>query len=275
MILVFLFSLLSSNVYLLSAAEQKPERIVSINLCADELLLRVADTSQVQGVTRFEKSPEATAILKSSLGISQLHGNAEEVLALHPDLVLAGRFTDSATRSMLQRFQVPLMVLDVPKNFEEIYANFEKVGKAVGHRDKAEAQISEMKLQLSRLDLRGGKQPSTKSRIIFFQRGGHVPGAHTFEEAILQAAGARNLASDLGIQGYGMLSVEDLIIQKPDLILFPGDQGTNPSVEREMIHHPAIEKALPGIRTLNVPSYTLNCGSPSSIEAVKMIRDQL
>ena len=42
------------------SAESKPMRIVSINQCADELLLNLADLQQIKSVSHYVKNPNAS-----------------------------------------------------------------------------------------------------------------------------------------------------------------------------------------------------------------------
>ena len=65
-------------------------------------------------------------------------------------------------------------------------------------------------------------------RALFFQSGGVVPGAGTFENAIMEAAGLENLAATAGIRDYGSLSLEKLIGMKPDVLIFSSDQKQKP-----------------------------------------------
>ena len=44
------------------AAGPGPERVVSMNLCADELVLRLADPAQVAAVTYFARDPRGSTV---------------------------------------------------------------------------------------------------------------------------------------------------------------------------------------------------------------------
>ena len=76
---------------------------------------------------------------------------------------------------------------------------------------------------------------------------------------------------ELGIKGYGSLSLEKLIEAKPDILIFSSDQKNGRTIRGEVLEHPALKKGLPGLKTVTLPSALLNCGSPASVEAVRIL----
>jgi iron complex transport system substrate-binding protein len=257
-----------------SSAEvhRHPSRIVSINLCADELLLRVADPVQIVAVTSFPRSPEAEKILGRNSDIRTIRGRAEEVLSLKPDLVLVGPFTQRETVSMIKQAGIFVFSVGVPRNFEEIYQNITALARAVGRENEGRAIIAKMKTELASLGGGVGRDTDSGKRALFFQSEGISPGKNTFEHAIFSAAGLVDLGERMGIEEYGRVSLETLVREKPDMLVLMSDQKNQPSVRGEILNHPAIREAIPGVETVVLPSCLLNCGSPSSIEAVKILK---
>jgi iron complex transport system substrate-binding protein len=70
-------------------AGERPQRVVSINLCSDQLLLMLADADQVASVSQLALEPLSSFVAKQAQGYPINHARAEEVIALQPDLVLA------------------------------------------------------------------------------------------------------------------------------------------------------------------------------------------
>ena len=87
----------------------------------------------------------------------------------------------------------------------------------------------------------------------------------------MTAAGLVNVAAEIGIRDYGKLDLEKLIELKPDVLIFTSDQKSGRTIRGEVLSHPAIKKALPHAKTVTVPSSLLNCGSPASVEAVRIL----
>ena len=73
------------------AGAEAPRRVVSINLCTDQLALAVAAPGQLVSVSELARDPALSAMASRAAAIPSNRGRAEEVLALRPDLVLASR----------------------------------------------------------------------------------------------------------------------------------------------------------------------------------------
>ncbi len=243
-----------------------PKRIVSINLCTDELLLQLVGRERVAALTKFSTDPEVSTVAVGAQGIWQTQGDIEHVLACGPDMVLGGRFSNKETVRFFKRSGIPVQVFKVPKSFEAIYADIRRLAEAVGEKDKGEAIVRRMQEELA-----GLKKTSTPRRAVFFQSDNYVPGSGTFENAVMEAAGLRNVAVELGIKDYGRMGLEELIRAKPDVIIFSSEQKKARTVRGEVLNHPAIKKALPGVKTVTIPTLYLNCGSPASVEAVRIL----
>src|SRR5688572_3101869 len=84
---------------LLPAAGQAtaPQRVVSLNLCTDAMLFELARPGQIAAVTRLSRDPALSRFAREAARTPVIHGMAEEVLALAPDLVLAAPDSAAAT----------------------------------------------------------------------------------------------------------------------------------------------------------------------------------
>jgi iron complex transport system substrate-binding protein len=247
-----------------------PQRIVSINLCTDELLLQLVGPERVAAVTKFSADPEVSTVASEVKDIRKIQGGIEDVQACGPDLLVGGRFSHKATLRFFDRAGIPVLTFSVPKNFEDIYADIRKLAQGVGETARGEEIIQTMQANLAVLKLR----PGFKKKALFFQSGGLVPGLGTFENSIMEAAGLENLAATVGIRDYGSLSLEKLVGMKPDVLIYSSDQKQKPTIRGEVLSHPAIRKALPLVRTVTLPSAILNCGSPASVEAVRILVEE-
>ncbi|MFA7255866.1 MAG: ABC transporter substrate-binding protein, partial [Candidatus Omnitrophota bacterium] len=189
-----------------------PQRIVSINLCSDELLLRLVPPERVAALTKFSADREVSTIASQAKDIKKIQGGIEDVQACGPDLLVGGKFSHKETLRFFSRSGIPVLTLGVPKNFEDIYTDIRKLAAAVGESPKGEAIVKEMQDKLEELKPKATpgvkfRGPEVKHRVLtgskralFFQSGGLVPGSGTFENAIMEAAGLENLATTAGIR---------------------------------------------------------------------------
>ena len=65
-------------------------RIVSLDLCTDQLLVELVDRARIAAVTHLAADPTVSAIPEKARGIPITRGAAEDVLRYDPDLILAG-----------------------------------------------------------------------------------------------------------------------------------------------------------------------------------------
>jgi len=250
-------------------AASKPSRIVSLNVCTDELLVRLADPENIAGITRFSLNPKTSRISREAARFKTVRGRAEEVLTLNPDLVLAESFTHRETLEFLKKKQIPLLQLPLPKNFEDIRKNILTLSHVLGEESRGAEIVRGMEERLR--DLRAG--PDRAVGILFLARGGQTAGAGTFEHAVIEAAGAKNVAAEIGLKGHGYLSLERLILAQPDIILFSHAYGHAQSLGHEMLSHPVIRKGLTETAFVFMPSQILNCGTSDSVDAVAFVAE--
>ncbi|RYG34776.1 MAG: hypothetical protein EON93_07545, partial [Burkholderiales bacterium] len=144
-------------------AQTRPQRIVSMNLCTDELLMRIVDPSRIASVTYLSQQP-----INAPLGLGGIasklkvnHGLAEEVLMQEPDLILAGRFTATTAVSLLRRLGYTIITFEPELTLDDMRANVRKLGAAVGENARAEQVIKDFDTRLSELQAQipAGEKP--------------------------------------------------------------------------------------------------------------------
>ena len=120
----------------------KPRRIVSLNMCVDELVLRLADPQSIASVTWLSRDPTNSNVAALAARIPINHGLAEEIIPLKPDLVIAGVYTARTAVAMLKRVGIPVAEIDVPESLDDVRRQIREVAALVGERDKGEAIIA-------------------------------------------------------------------------------------------------------------------------------------
>ena len=100
-----------------------PQRIVSINLCADQLVLALADRGQIAGLTKNATDPEMSGEAAKAHGIALLSNSAEQILAIEPDLIVGMPASRSAALAALPGQTYPLLDLATANRLDEIYAS--------------------------------------------------------------------------------------------------------------------------------------------------------
>ena len=95
-----------------NVAPAQPQRVVSMNLCTDQLAMMLAAPSQLLSVSFLASDPQASVMAEDAKSYEANYGRAEEIYLLDPDLVLAGSYTNPATDDILRRLNVPVVVME-------------------------------------------------------------------------------------------------------------------------------------------------------------------
>ncbi|MCP4385528.1 MAG: hypothetical protein GY798_29635 [Hyphomicrobiales bacterium] len=116
-----------------SAMSAVPGRVVSINLCADELLVGLADPEQIAGLSIFATNPRISFLADQAAAFRHDPGPAEIVVEPAPDLVLAGRYTKRATCTMLSALGYEVVPLEPARTIDDSIDQIRQVAALVGH----------------------------------------------------------------------------------------------------------------------------------------------
>ncbi|HBC16714.1 MAG TPA: iron ABC transporter substrate-binding protein, partial [Erythrobacter sp.] len=99
------------------AGAPPPERgptIVSLNPCTDAILAELAAPGQLLAISHYSKDPRASSMEAAvAARFAATGGTVEEVLALDPDVVVAGSFLAPATRAALAELGMKVVTFDI------------------------------------------------------------------------------------------------------------------------------------------------------------------
>lgn len=250
------------------SANGAPQRIVSLNLCTDQLLLQLVKPQRIAALSPLSKDSRSSALHAKAEGIPTVRGNTEEVLALKPDLVLVGTYTTRHTNAMLRKFGIPVVAIPGANSFEDVRREIREVAEAVAEVPRGEQLIAQFD---QRLELLRASAPKNKKTAMRYSAGGYTAGSNTLYDSIFEAAGFINGAKSANVKGYGRLPMERLIMQKPDLILGSDYKPETPTQGNRMLSHPAIQGL--HAQSLVLSSRDVVCGGIWNLEAAQQLRD--
>lgn len=247
-------------------ATARPQRIVSMNLCADQLLLAVADPGQIAALTRNARDPWMSAVAAQAAPYRAIRGSFEEVLSLDPDLIVgAPEFRTATLRGMAGRNYA---ALDLPfaNSLNDIRVQLRAVAAAAGHPARGDALAAQMDAALAGLPRTGQGRVAA-----YYQRRGFVTGTGTLVDELMTRAGLVNLATKLGKGPLARLSVEEMVAARPDVLIVETDSATVADQGTEMLHHPALRH----IPRVTLPQAWTVCGGPAYVQAAQSLTAQL
>lgn len=238
-----------------------PKRIVSLNLCADQLVLALADRDQIAGLTRYAADPAMSAEAARAKGLPILRGAAEEIMATNPDLVVGmPARRNPAIKALKTRY--PAVDLKSADGYDAILTSIRKVALAVGHPERGEALIVGMERDLAHI-------PRARKGVVaaYWQRRGYLTGTGTLIDDLMTRVGVTNLAGKLGKPALSQMGIEELAAARPDVIVV--DAGTDKVVDQgtAMMHHPVLD----GIPRVAIPQAWTVCGGPAYVKAARAL----
>jgi iron complex transport system substrate-binding protein len=252
-------------------AQPRPQRIVSMNLCTDELLMRIVDPSRIAGITYLSQqavnAPLGLGAISAKLAVN--HGLAEEVIKLQPDLVLAGSFTTTTSTSLLRHLGYNVVTFDPENTLDDMRANIRKLGALVGEPERAEQVVADFSTRLTALQAQ--IPPGEKPVFADIGVNNYVSGDATLYAEIVNAGGYRTLGQAVGYAGYRNISLEQVLTVRPALISTATPWTSPPSMSTMALAHPALRTLLSRTPTITIPERYTTCGAPSVLGAVEML----
>ncbi len=254
------------------AQSQPPARVISINMCTDQLLLDMAAPGQIAGLSPFAADAARSFMFERAQGLPILSGTAEEVMILAPDLVVSGTFTKRATREFIRARGVNLEEFAPVRTLAETKRQITRFGEITGAQAKAASRNAELDAALAELRAAASKQ---KLRVLPLARRGWVSGSSSLMSELLTQAGLINVADELGIRTGGRTTLEAIIILKPDALLISRDDGEAEDQGKALLLHPAIQNLFPTDRRIIIPERLTICGGSMLVDAMRMLSQQI
>jgi iron complex transport system substrate-binding protein len=245
----------------------KPQRIVSLNLCTDEPVLRLADRRNISSVTWQARDRDNSNVADLARDVPINHGLAEQVLPLNPDLVLAGIYTARAPVALLRRAGMRVVDTDVPRNFEDVRQQYREIAALLDEKERGEQIIAEMDSHLARLER---DRPPVAPTAIVFQGDHFTYGRGSLIDVVMTRAGLENVAVRLGIGEFGQVPLEVMAMNPVDVLII-GSHREGPTLTTELLRHPVLSRLSDHTRVVVIPNRLWNCGGPALVEAVERL----
>ncbi len=245
----------------------KPQRIVSLNLCVDQLLVELVPRGRIAALTNRIDDPNLSPMPGRGKGIPQIAGFAEEVIAFKPDLVIASAFSARTTVSLLKRLGYRVEILPVATTFDEIRANVRHFSELVGEPEAGAAMLANFDRRLDAIT----RPPGRDALAALYWSRGSTSGKGTLVDLMVRKAGFRNLSAAEGFGAAGRLPLETLLARRPDAIVMADITGDPPSLATEALKHPALRRVLTTTPGLPVDGRRWVCGTPDVIVTIEKL----
>lgn len=229
-----------------AAVGQDKPTAVSLDYCADQFVMGLADREQILAVSPH--ADRAFSHLRDKAdGLPKVRALAEDVVALQPDLVVRSWGGDARALGFYEKLGIETVQIGYASDFEGAARVTREIGAALGQDERAERLVQ-------RLDFAAPEQGKSA---LYLTPGGVTAGQGTMVDAIMQAAGVDNAVSQ---QGWVTLPLEELVQSPPERVLsaffgFDEDTASNWSLSR----HPAMQRILANAETVEMDESRLTC----------------
>lgn len=250
-----------------AALAEPPERVVSMNLCTDQLAMLLGAPGQVVSVSRIARDARVSPMAAQAAAFPSNHGQGEEIFALAPDLVLAGTFSSRFTINLLRGLGLRVEELPITNSLADVPTGIRLVGAWLGRAEAAEALVAQFTADLAALqaDLRQGP------RAVLHYANNYTSGDKSLANEILAAAGFANAAIEAGITRGGTLPMERLLMLMPDVVI-SGEPYPGASRSEEVLRHPAMQLLKDRHAGGAVADADWVCGTPALLRAIARLR---
>jgi iron complex transport system substrate-binding protein len=254
-----------------AAAESppKPQRIVSLYLCADQLLLQLVERRRILSLDHLVTDADSSYMAAKAKGIPVNYGTAEEAIALKPDLVITGPWAQRSRVDLLKRFNLPVLEVGLVDTLDGIRHETLRVADALGEAERGRALVAAMdaRLATARADAPAGARPTAA----VLMASGVAIGRGTLVDELLEVAGFDNLARRLGLDGYGYLPLETLVTAQPDLLVMDRARPRRASLASARLQHPVLHDLYDARHVVALPERLWTCPGTFTAEAVDIL----
>jgi len=199
-----------------------PQRIASVTLATDEILLDLVGPERLLGVTHFAEDSAISNVAGDLEAVprTDLVGNPELLISLDADMVVLSTYNNPAALDQLQDADVPIFVLEGFNTLADVRANIRTLGRVTGEDARAEQLIDEMDTILETIQAK--VSPHDPVRVLYYEPGGVTYGSGSTVDEIITLAGGLNVVDEAGLGAYPVVNPEFVLSVDPDVILLGG-----------------------------------------------------
>lgn len=252
-----------------SIPPQTPQRVVSMNLCLDQLAILLAKPGQLKAITHFTQNPAMSVLAEQAMQYPAHTGTAEEIFSMSADLVLTGTYTNRATIDMLERLERRVVMIPPAFSLADIRKNILQVGEVLGQSEQAEQLVAEFDQQLAEIS-QDTDEPQQRLSAASYGANLYMQGETTLEREMVEAAGFEHYGTRKKLGYGGRVSLEALVSDPPDVLLLGSYQKDGMHAYAHL-NHPVLDKVIPAERRSGTDPKYWACGTPFVLEAVKQL----
>ncbi|MES9858052.1 MAG: ABC transporter substrate-binding protein [Sedimenticola sp.] len=251
-------------------ASDRPGKVLSANLCTDQLLLFLADPDQIASVSHLALEPNSSYMAEAAKKYPINHSQVEELLAQQPDLIVTGAFTQRSMVELMRKLGYSVEIFTPAANIDEIRNNIRRMAKLLGHDQRGEALIQQMDRRIREAT---SNLPVKTIPALFYQPRGYTSGKNTLHDEALKLTGWRNISAEQGIVGYNAIDLETVLLAKPEQFFTSAYAPGSTSLGQKQLQHPALKRITAGRPMIDIDFRYWICGGPMIADAIERLAE--
>ncbi|MEP1230918.1 MAG: ABC transporter substrate-binding protein [Litorimonas sp.] len=242
-------------------APAKPMRIVSLDFCADQYLLKLIEPERILALSPDARKP-ISYLNDKAQNIPNVRPSAEDVLRLKPDLIIRSYGGGPNAAEFFTQAGLPVINIGWAGDFEAIKSVTQNVANDLGVPQRGQLITADMDARLAAI-----KPHANMPETLYMTPSGTTTGAGSLVHQIMTKAGLGNFQTQ---SGWRDIPLERLAYEQPDFIA-AGFFDTNIENAWSTMRHPIARKQIATRPAVFLDGSWLSCGAWFAIDAVEAL----
>jgi iron complex transport system substrate-binding protein len=245
------------------ARPERPARIVSLDYCADQYVLKLVDRDRILALSP-DAGREFSYMRAAADGMPTVRPNAEDVLILKPDLVVRSYGGGPNAAAFFEKAGVPVVDIGWTPDIPSVMEHTQRIADALGESERGAAVNEDMQDRLAHL-----KKRSTGETALYMTPAGVTTGPGSLIHEMIVAAGLTNMEDQYG---WRSLPLETLAYEKPDVVAaaFFGSRTNHPDAWSPM-KHPVAKAQLTKSEVVSLEGAWTSCSGWFLMDAIEAL----
>ena len=240
-------------------------RIVSLDYCADQYVLKLVDRERILAV-----SPDAVKsfsyMREAALGVPSVRPFAEDVLIARPDLIVRSYGGGPNAAAFFERAGVPVLNVGWAGDLDGVRRVTLEMAEGLGEPERGAQIVTDMEARLAAIS--AGERTR---RALYMTPFGVTTGPGSLVHEMLVAAGLDNFQETAG---WHPLPLERLAYERPDMVVAAFfDAGSGSKDAWSAMRHPVARAQVRDLPSVQLEGAWTSCGAWFLVDAIEALAE--
>jgi iron complex transport system substrate-binding protein len=237
-----------------------PKRIVSLDYCADQFVLKLANRDDIIALST-DATRAFSYLRREAQGIGQVRATSEDVLALKPDLIVRSYGGGPNAEAFFKRAGVKVHQIGWGDDFDAVRNNVRAAALAMGQEKRGQIVVDQFDQRLAALTTARGQSA------LYLTPSGVTTGPGSMVDLMMRRAGLTNFQT---APGWQPIALEALVLKTPDMITSARFGAATDDVDQwSVMRHPVIKTMLAKVPVAEFDGATTTCAGWFVLDGVE------